>query len=87
MMKKIEEGIGLSLARLEAHKEYKVAKGLVVIQVDRVKVHSQEVEKPLLVIEPLMKAGVQKQTLIDTLKLLKASICTEGWVIKGIYRV
>ena len=77
----------MSLARVEAHKDYEVAKSLVVIQVDRVKVHSQEVEKPLLVIELLMKAGVQKQTLIDTLKLLKASICTEGWVIKGIYRV
>ena len=56
MMKKIDgqEGIGLSLAKVEAHKEYEVAKGLVVIQVDRVKVQSQEVEKPLLVIEPLM---------------------------------
>ena len=38
--------IGLSLARVEAHKEYEVAKGLVVIQVKRVKIQSQEVEKP-----------------------------------------
>ena len=41
-----QEGIGLSLARVEAHKEYKVAKGLVVLQVKRVKIQSQEVEKP-----------------------------------------
>ena len=34
--------IGLSLASVEAHKEYEVAKGLVV---KRVKVQSQEVEK------------------------------------------
>ena len=54
MMEKIEEvmagegqeGIGLRLARVEAHREYEVAKGLVVIRVERVEVLSQEVEKP-----------------------------------------
>ena len=53
MMEKIEEvvawegqeGIGLSLARVEAHKEYEVAKGLVVIQVKRLKIQSQEIGK------------------------------------------
>ena len=34
-----------------------------------------------------MEAGVQKQTLIDILKHLKASIYAEGSVVKGIYRV
>ena len=37
--------IGLSLARVEAHKEYEVAKGLVVIQVKRLKIQSQEIGK------------------------------------------
>ena len=40
-----QEGIGLSLARVKAHKEYEVAKGLVVIQVKRLKIQSQEVGK------------------------------------------
>ena len=54
MMKKIEkvmagegqEGIGLSPARIEAHREYEVAKGFIVIRVEKVEVQSQEVKKP-----------------------------------------
>ena len=63
MMEKIEkvmagegqEGIGLSPARIEAHREYEIAKGFVVIRVEKVEVQSQEVEKPQLGMEPLME--------------------------------
>ena len=42
-------------ARIEAHREYEVAKGFIVIRVEKVEVQSQELEMPQLGMEPLME--------------------------------